>query len=194
MNKIKTNRYIKKDCKLIISIIFFILFIFYISWASRVSNNTILIKSGTEVKLSFIVIVIGIMATAAGISAVRLAAVPRTRNDCIFILSMFIAGGLIGLTLSLNALDAYVYLFPDKTIYYVSEYDVSIPGPYRGRYRCEAGVRLKDIHTSRWIELCTSKEELKIGNKRQQGMDAVWVTARVNRVGSYIVNYQFIFK
>lgn len=192
MNKIKTNRYIKKDCKLIISIIFFILFIFYISWASRISNNTILIKSGAEVKLSFIVI--GMMATTAGISAVRLTAVPRTRNDCIFILSMFIAGGLIGLTLSLNALDAYVYLFPDKTIYYTSEYDVSIPGPYRGRYRCEAGVRLKDIHTSRWIELCTSKEELEIENKRQQGMDAVWVTARVNRVGSYIVNYQFIFK
>ncbi|KKI43539.1 hypothetical protein XK97_16130 [Obesumbacterium proteus] len=175
-----------------ISIIFFILFIFYISWASRISNNTILIKSGAEVKLSFIAI--GMMATTAGISAVRLAAVPRNRNDCIFILSMFIAGGLIGLTLSLNALDAYVYLFPDKTIYYASEYDVSIPGPYRGRYRCEAGVRLKDIHTSRWIELCTSKEELEIGNKRQQEMDAVWVTARVNRVGSYIVNYQFIFK
>jgi hypothetical protein len=107
---------------------------------------------------------------------------------------MFIAGGLVGLTLSLNAFDAYVYLFPDKTISYTSDYDVSIPGPYRGRYRCEAGVWLKDISTSRWIELCSSKEELKIGNKRQQGMDAVWVTARVNRVGSYIVDYQFIFK
>ncbi|SCM51478.1 hypothetical protein [Hafnia alvei] len=194
MNKIKTNknRHIKKDYEIIILITFFILFIFYISWASRISNNTILIKSDSEAKLSLIVI--GIMATAATIGAARLTSAPRTRNDCIFISSMFIAGGLVGLTLSLNAFDAYVYLFPDKTIYYISEYDVSIPGPYRGRYRCEAGLRLKDIHTSRWIELCTSKEELKIGNKRQQGMDAVWVTARVNHVGSYIVDYQFIFK
>ncbi|WP_279205916.1 hypothetical protein [Obesumbacterium proteus] len=192
MNNIKNNRHIKKDYKLITFITFFILFIFYVSWASRISSNTIIIKSYSEVKLSLIVI--GIMATAAAISAVKLTYAPRIRNDCIFILCMFIAGGLVGLALSLNALDAYVYLFPDKTIYYTSEYDVSIPGPYRGRYRCEAGVRLKDIHTSRWIELCTSKEELKIGNKRQQGMDAVWVTARVNRVGSYIVNYQFIFK
>lgn len=192
MNNIKNNRHLKKDYKIITFITFFILFVFYISWASRISNNTILIKSDSEVKLSLIVI--GIMATAATISAARLASAPRTRNDCIFISSMFIAGGLVGLTLSLNAFDAYVYLFPDNTISYTSDYDVSIPGPYRGRYRCEAGVWLKDIQTSRWIELCTSKEELKIGNKRQQGMDALWVTARVNHVGSYIVDYQFIFK
>lgn len=194
MNKIKNNknRYIKKDYSLTIFITSFILFIIYTSWASIISENTILMESMHEIKLMFIVM--GIFATGAAIAATRLVYPCCSRVGFIFILTMFIFGGTIGLGLSSNALDAYVYLFPDKTIYYASQYDVLIPGPYRGKYRCKAGIRLKDIHTSRWVYLCASKEELEIGNKRKPGMDAVWVTARVNSVGSYIVNYQFIFK
>jgi hypothetical protein len=30
--------------------------------------------------------------------------------------------------------------------------------------------------------------------KKEEGMDEVWVTARVNKLGSYIVDYQFIYK
>ncbi|HAH0308651.1 TPA: hypothetical protein ACIYV6_005231, partial [Escherichia coli] len=56
---------------------------------------------------------------------------------------------------------------------------------------CEAGLWLKVQNTSRWIQLCTNKEFLRSHHK--QGMAGVWVTARVNKIGSYIVKYEFIY-
>ena len=104
----------------------------------------------------------------------------------------FLCGFSLGLVLSLNCYDIYVYLFPDKIIGYESEYEVVFPGPSRGKHgHCEAGLWLKDQNTNRWIQLCTNKEYLH--SHRKQGMTGVWVTARVNNIGSYIVNYEFIY-
>lgn len=101
-------------------------------------------------------------------------------------------GFCLGFILSLNCYDVCVYLFPDKVISYESEYDVVFPGPSIGKYgHCEAGLWLKDQNTSRWIQLCTNKEFLRSHHK--QGMTGVWVTARVNKIGSYIVKYEFIY-
>ena len=98
----------------------------------------------------------------------------------------------LGCVLSLYCYDVYVYLFPDKIIGYESEYEVVFPGPSRGKYgHCEAGIWLKDQNTTRWIQLCTNKEFLR--NHRKQGMTGVWVTARVNKIGTYIVKYEFIY-
>jgi len=53
-------------------------------------------------------------------------------------------------------------------------------------------LRFKDLNTERWIELCTT--ELDFNERRKKGMDFVLVTAHSNKIGSYIVGYQFIYK
>ncbi len=57
--------------------------------------------------------------------------------------------------------------------------------------RCEAGLWIEDQSTNRWIELCTNKMDLD--KNIQQGMQLVWVSARTNKIGSYIMNYTFIY-
>ena len=117
----------------------------------------------------------------------------RTFNKTFeYFANAFFSGFCLGFVLSLYCYDIYVYLFPDKIIGYESEYEVVFPGPSRGKHgHCEAGLWLKDQNTNRWIQLCTDKEDLN--SHRKQGMTGVWVTARVNNIGSYIVSYEFIY-
>lgn len=116
--------------------------------------------------------------------------VNKTLKD---LFNAFFGGFLPGFLLALNCYDVYVYLFADKTIGYESEYEVVFPGPSKGKYgHCEAGIWLKDQNTSRWKQLCTNKEYLR--SHRKQGMTGVWVSARVNNIGTYIVKYDFIYK
>ncbi|WP_036626174.1 hypothetical protein [Pantoea sp. AS-PWVM4] len=159
----------------------------YTLWASSLSHNTILQKSVPE-WITYISIGLFI----GGVFFLH-ALYKRTFNKTLkYLFNAFIGGFCLGFALSLNCYDVYVYLFPDKVIGYESEYEVVFPGPSRGKHgHCEAGIWLKDQNTSRWIQLCTSKEYLH--SHRKQGMTGVWVTARVNNIGTYIVKYEFIY-
>ena len=159
----------------------------YMLWASSISNNTILQKSVPEW-----ITYISFGALIGSFSLIR-AFYLRTFNKTLkYLCNAFFGGFCLGFVLSLNCYDVYVYLFPDKIIGYESEYEIVFPGPSRGKSgHCEAGIWLKDQNTTRWIQLCTNKEFLR--NHRKQGMTGVWVTARVNKIGTYIVKYEFIY-
>ncbi|EMF1897489.1 hypothetical protein [Enterobacter roggenkampii] len=179
----------KRKKLLVTAVIFSVLggWLWYMSWASGISHNTILKKSVPE---WMTYISLGVL---IGTIFVMRVFYLRTFNKTLeYIASAFFSGFCLGFVLSLNGYDIYVYLFPDKIIGYESEYEVVFPGPSRGKHgHCEAGLWLKDQNTNRWIQLCTNKEYLH--SHRKQGMTGVWVTARVNNIGSYIVSYEFIY-
>ncbi|WP_315314762.1 hypothetical protein [Pantoea vagans] len=160
----------------------------YMLWASSISHETILQKSVPEWETYFS------FGTFIGIISLIYAFYVRAFNKTIkYLFNAFFSGFCLGFILILNCYDVYVYLFPDKIIGYESEYEVEFPGPSRGKYgHCEAGIWIKDQNTNRWILLCTNKEYLR--SHRKQGMTGVWVSARVNKIGSYIVHYEFIYK
>ncbi|MGV1169014.1 hypothetical protein ACV6DN_18925 [Enterobacter asburiae] len=159
----------------------------YMAWASNISDNTILQKSIPEW-----ITYISIGALIGALFVIRAFFVHAFNQTLKYFSNTFLCGFWLGFVLSLNCYDIYVYLFPDKIIGYESEYEVVFPGPSRGKYsHCEAGLWLKDQNTHRWIQLCTNKEYLH--SHRKQGMTGVWVTARVNKIGTYIVKYEFIY-
>lgn len=159
----------------------------YMLWELKISHNTILQKSVHEwiTYISF--------GTFFGCVCFLRAFYKRTFNKSLkYLLNAFSGGFFLGFVTILNCYDVYVYLFPDKVISYESKYEVVFPGPSRGKYgHCEAGIWLKDQNTTRWIQLCINKEYLH--NHRKQGMTGVWVTARVNNIGTYIEEYEFIY-
>lgn len=164
------------------------LIMWYMLWASALSQSSVLIKTIPEYSLylAFAAILGLIAAGWSAYSAQRPIAIKPLLNT-------FASGCCLGFIAILNSFSVYVYLFPEKVISYVSEYEVVFPGPARGKYgHCEAGLWIKDVNTAQWIKLCTNKNALY--NHRKQGMDAVWVTARINKLGSYILNYEFIYK
>ena len=186
----KTIRHIfSKDFAVLLIILTIMLLIFsYALWAAHLSNNTVLIKTVPEFR---IYIAIGVI---SGFIFAGRAAYSRSINKTPkYILKIFLVGFCFGFIFILNIFDVYVYLFPDKIINYTSDFDIVYPGPYRGkRGHCEAGLWIKDTNTNRWIQLCINQATLV--RKKEEGMDEVWVTARVNKLGSYIVDYQFIYK
>lgn len=187
----KSYYFENKYKKWFISALFLIVFggwIWYISWASGISHKTVLQKSVPEWKtyISFGALI--------GTFSFTYAFYAHAFNKKIkYLFNAFIGGFCLGFVLILNCYDVYIYLFPDKIIGYESEYEVVFPGPSRGKYgHCEAGIWLKDQNTNRWIQLCTNKEYLR--THRKQGMTGVWVSARVNKIGTYIEQYEFIYK
>lgn len=89
--------------------------------------------------------------------------------------------------------DYVVWFFPESTVSYVTDYDVIFPGPSRGKSsRCEAGLQIKDKTLGHWITLCSSKEELR--QRRQQGMDGIYVVEQVNRYGVRLIDTEFTWK
>lgn len=94
---------------------------------------------------------------------------------------------LIGI-LSIQLPSALVRYLPHKRIQYLTEYDISFPGPSRGKSgHCEMGLWLKDRHLNRWIQFCSSRAWLKANCER--GKDRIEVVEDVNRYGVKIVNY-----
>lgn len=159
----------------------------YMLWASAISHYTVLQNTVPEWTTYFCT---GI--TTGSLSFIYAFYIRTFNRTLKYLLNAFTGGFCLGFILSLNCYDVCVYLFPDKVISYKSEYDVVFPGPSKGKYgHCETGLWLKDQNTSRWIQLCTNKEFLRSHHK--QGMAGVWVTARVNKIGSYIVKYEFIY-
>lgn len=167
---------------------FFIAIMWYMLWATSISHYTVLVKDFPELRIYLgFGFSMGLILTLGSLRHL-----PSTKK-LKYLGERFLGYSAVFTVLVLNSADVYVYLFPDKTIGYLSEYDVEFPGPARGKSgHCEAGLWIKDTNTDRWKELCTSKAALLV--ERRQGMDAVWVTARVNKLGSYIVNYEFVYK
>lgn len=181
----KKNIFSKKNVVLLTILLLLGGWLWYMAWASSLSHRTVLMRFVPE-WTTYITTgsVIGL------IFAGRTAYFRPVGKTPKYILEMFFGGFCFGFVCTLNIFDVYVYIFSDKLINYESEYEVVFPGPAIGKYsHCEAGLWIKDQHTKRWKELCTNKKEIYL--HRKQGMDRVLVKARVNELGSYIVNYRF---
>jgi len=178
----------KKGSTIFAVLIVFAGWIGYMLWASNISRHTVLQESVPEWLTYF-----SVGAVTGCLCAAR-AFYLRTFNKTLkYFANAFMGGFVLGCVTALNCFDVYVYLFADNVISYASDYDVVFPGPSVGKTgRCEAGLWLKDRHTNRSIQLCTNKDALYLN--RKQGMTGVWVTARVNTIGSYIVDYRFIYR
>lgn len=109
-----------------------------------------------------------------------------------FYVKIFAIGAGLGFASIETSSECYVYFFPDRVIGYESEYRVTFPGPIKKKLRgsCEAGLWIKDQNTNRWFHLCTTEAYLR--DHHQRGTTKVWVTARINNIGSYIMSYEFI--
>ncbi|RNM05930.1 hypothetical protein [Dickeya undicola] len=165
---------------------------YYLLWSSNIADHTILVtglpKESSALKV----------ATVTGISITFIVSVFRPSKGMIEKLKQwsisFTFSSAFGFALVINMFEVYIYLYPEKVIDYVTDYKVTFPGPSNGKHRCEAGLWIKEQYTGRWLELCSSKEQLKFGENRRQGMDGMYVVAQVNRYGSYIQHYEFAFK
>ncbi|MEQ6967058.1 hypothetical protein [Pectobacterium polaris] len=160
----------------------------YMLWASQLSRRTILIESLPDftIYLTFGIVLGLIFAGRALYSR-------SVKKKLKHMLEMFLYGFVLGFLSIVNIFDVYVYLFPDDVINYTSDYEIVFPGPSTGKSsRCEAGLWIRDVHTGQLKQLCTNREALF--KKRRQGMDALWITARVNELGTYIVDYRFTYK
>lgn len=184
---LQENR-LKKAALMAIICSLFGAWILYMLWAARIGMRTVLMASIPE-WTTYITAgcVVGLIFAAKAFYS-RPAQQTSARA-----VDPFFGGFCLGFACSFNIYAVCVYLLPGDVIHYESAYEITYPGPAAGKFsRCEAGLRIKDINTGRWTELCTNPSDLD--KQRQRGMDAVWVTARANTVGSYIVGYQFIFK
>ncbi|WP_437615728.1 hypothetical protein [Erwinia sp. V71] len=169
-------------------------FCYYMLWALNISRSTVLIKSLPAETIYL---------TLAGVLGVGFAWRAFCQRDSQpagkklkYVGEKFMFGAFIGFFLPLNSFDVWIYLFPDQTIRYITDYEITFPGPSRGKNsRCEAGIWIREKHTDRWRLLCSSKEEVRLDGKyRQRGMDGMWVTARINKLGAYVEHYEFGYK
>ena len=178
----------KKRTLLLVMCLLFGAWIAYTLWAGRIVMRTVLMPSIPE-WTTYIVIgcLVGLF-FAARATYYR----PAVRNPN-RVGESFFGGFCLGLILSLHSYDVVTYLLPGDIVQYASPYELVTPGPYVGKFsRCEAGLRIKDLKTERWVALCTTQSEFN--DQRKTGMNAVWVTAHSNQIGSYIEAYEFIYK
>jgi len=178
----------KKRAILVAACLVFGAWLLYMLWAVRIGTRTVLMPSVPEWTTYTVVgCLVGLVFAGRAIYYR-----PGGRSSK-RVAESFFGGFCLGLVLSLHIYDVCTYLLPGEIVHYESAYELNIPGRSYGRSgRCEAGVRLKDLNTERWIELCTTKSELY--DRRKKGMSAVWVTAHSNKIGSYILGYEFIYK
>ncbi|WP_192553519.1 hypothetical protein [Pseudomonas sp. IzPS59] len=161
------------------------LWFFYMSWALRISARTILMREIPEWTTYLLFgALVGVI--FAGRTFYSRPAEKMAKR----VIDSFLGGFCISFFFSLHAYDVGTYLLPGKVVNYESTYEITFPGPATGKTgRCEAGIWIEDPNTRRKIHLCTTKSDLDEQKKR--GMDAVWVTARMNKMGSYIIGYAF---
>ena len=163
------------------------LWFWYMIWASSLSHRIVLMKFVPEWMVYITTgAVVGIICAGRAAYWRPVGKTPK------YVFEMFFGGFCLGFVCVLNIFDVQVYIFSNKIINYESEYEVVFPGPAVGKFsHCEAGLWIKDLHTNRWMQLCTTKKDLYLN--RKSGMNRVWVTARVNNLGSYISDYKFIY-
>lgn len=161
------------------------LWLFYITWASRISAHTFLMPEIPELT-TYLLFGVLVGAIFAGRTFYSRPAEKVAKH----VINSFLTAFCLSFAFSLHAYDVIAYLLPGEIVNYESSYEITFPGPATGKYsRCEAGIRIEDPNTRRKIQLCTTKSDLYGQNKRH--MNAVWVTARTNKIGSYIVGYAF---
>ncbi|MHA6313338.1 hypothetical protein ACX3P5_19185 [Pantoea sp. S-LA4] len=170
--------------------VFFVIFaawLWYLMWSNCVARRVVLMKSVPE-WTTYITVASIVGLVFAG----RVVYFRPVGESAIYVLKAFGCGFSVGIICILNCYSVYVYVAPGKIVQYESEYEVTFPGPAVGKNsHCEAGLWIKDAHTKRWLQLCTNRKNLY--NDRKQGMTKVWVTAHTNKIGSYIINYQFTY-
>lgn len=179
---------LRKIIVLVVVFLFVGAWIFYMLWASRIAMRTVLMTSTPEwvtyITAGFL---IGIVFAGRAIYYRPAGKISK------HVVESFFGGFCLGFVCFINIYDVCTYLFPGDIVHYESEYEVTFPGPAVGKFsHCEAGLWIKDLNTEHWIKLCTNKSNLY--DQRKQGMNAVWVTAHTNKIGSYIIDYKFIFK
>ncbi|MFZ4833179.1 hypothetical protein [Rouxiella sp. Mn2063] len=180
----------KNNGFVVVCFAFLAAYIAYLGWSSSISHRVVFFRSFPAFAWTLTVSLIGGLFFAWRGFYYR--PVGKTAKH---IFEMFFGGCALLFVLTMNMFDVYVYLFPKEVTSYVTDYDISFPGPSRGKNgRCEAGLWIKERHTSRWIQLCSSKAELAVGEHHKQGMDGVLVTAKINSIGTYIINYEFTYK
>lgn len=161
---------------------------FYLQWAAGIARQTILMPY-IPAWTTYIAVSILFGLIFAGRALCRLPVEITLKR----IASAFSSGLCIGFVCVLNSYDVGAYLLPGETVEYDSTYEITYPGPALGRTsRCEAGLWIEDPNTGRRLQLCTNKADLD--RQIQRGMTAVRVTARTNRIGSYIIGHQFIYQ
>ncbi|HBV39053.1 MAG TPA: hypothetical protein DEF05_05035 [Erwinia sp.] len=107
----------------------------------------------------------------------------RVQLAKLFCYSVFMIG-----VFSLQLPSALVRYLPHQRLQYLTEYDVSFPGPSHGKSgRCEMGLWLKDRHLNRWIQFCSSRAWIAANCER--GMDRIEVVEEANQYGVRVVNY-----
>lgn len=154
----------------------------YIGWASRIGGQTVLMAWIPEWTTY---LVFGVL------TGLYCAFRPERNRPSMSLSTKFLGGFGFGFALLLNSYKVCTYLLPGEVIHYTSAYEIRFPGPAYGKYsRCEAGLWIKDVHTERDIELCTTRSEL---DQRKRGMTLALVTARTNTLGTYIFNYTFTY-
>lgn len=179
-----------KSKRIVLTVVVFLLFgawLYYVGWASKISARTVLMPEIPEWSTYLLI------SSITGLTAAIRALYKRPwRKTAIQVLNYFAGWFCLGFILSLNGYATVAYLLPGEIISYKSSYDLRYPGPSKGKFgRCEAGLWIEDQSTNRWIELCTNKMDLD--KNIQQGMQLVWVSARTNKIGSYIMSYTFIY-
>lgn len=183
--------YSKYSCTHYIVVIIFLilaLWLCYMGWSTRIATRSILMRDIPEFT-TYITVGSALGFICAG-RATYFRPVNKTSKH---VLEMFCGGFCFGFACSLNFYDVYSYLLPGETIQYQTDYEISFPGPSLGKSgHCEAGLWFKDFHTDRWIQLCTNKTNL--AKQRKSGMNNIWVTAHTTNIGTYIIDYEFIYK
>lgn len=187
MNSGSRENKLKKITIIVFVFLLIGVWIFYMLWASRIGMRTVLMPSIPEWTTY---IVVGALTgfAFAGRAIIR-RSVGKTPEK---VINSLLGGFCLGFACSLHIYDVCVYLLPGDIIHYKSDYEITFPGPAIGRFsHCEAGLWIKDLNTERQIKLCTNKSNLY--DQQKQGMNTVWVTAHQNKIGSYIINYTFIY-
>jgi len=181
----------KKSKRIVVKMIVTLLFgawLSYAFWAVGISARTVLMPEVPEWQTYLLV-----SATAGLVAAGRTIHRRPDGNIARKVLDSFVGWFCLGLILSVNSYDAAAYLLPGEIIEYESAYEITYPGPSSSRFgHCEAGLWIEDSRTHRKIVLCTNKADLN--GRIKQGTNAVWVRARSNKIGSYIVGYTFFHK
>lgn len=179
-----------KSKRIVLTVVVFLLFgawLYYVGWASKISARTVLMPEIPEWSTYLLI------SSITGLTAAIRTFYQRPgRKTAVQALNSFTGWFCLGFILSLNGYATAAYLLPGEIVSYKSSYELRYPGPPRGKFgRCEAGLWIEDQSTNRWIELCTNKMDLD--KNIQQGMQFVWVSACTNKIGSYIMKYNFIY-
>jgi hypothetical protein len=155
----------------------------YFLWALRIGERTALMDS---IPVWETHIIIGLI--VGGVVAYIM---KPFRPSQIEMLAFFIAAGVVGSVSALNIHAVYAYLSPGDVVNYEAEYKVRSLRGHHFRNSCSTALLIKDKHTENWIQFCKVGSEVYTETK--YGMNTfMWVTARINKFGTYIIDYKFI--